>query len=127
MLRFPPKVVSILCVLQVLAIIFGYTLTRSAYKFYPSVVEMMGDYARPLAWQTNVMLTVGPWLLTLPFFWGVVATLTADAERGIAEASKIQTIIGYALSLGLARFCYISVVEMWESLTSTPRIMPVPR
>jgi hypothetical protein len=117
MTRIPPKVVSILCVLQVLAIIFGYTLTRSAYKFYPAVVEMLGGYAPPLAWSTKLMIAMGPWLLVLPLAWGVVATLTASIEGGIPELSRRQTLLGYALSAGMALFCYLSVVQMWDSLT----------
>jgi hypothetical protein len=119
MIRLPPKAVGMLCLLQVFAIVLGYSLTRSAYKFYPMVVEMAGsaELVRPLTWATRLMLAMGPWLLALPFGWGTAATLTANLDGGIAELSERQTRIGYILSGGVAMFCYFSVVQMWDSLT----------
>lgn len=114
MFRAPPKIVSVLCVIQTLAILIGYTLTRSAYKFYPMVVDLLGSYAKPIAWYTQLMLFLGPWLLLLPFAWGLTATVTTDTSGGIAEVSPRQMQVGWILSGVLAILCIISPFQMWN-------------
>ena len=122
MLRIPPKVVSVLCVLQVLAIVLGYTLTRSNYKIVERLSANEPWFATMLssriAWYTKLMLATGPWLLILPLIWGVFATLTADAEGGIAEVSQRQACVGYILSGCVALFCVSSALQMLSAVWS---------
>jgi hypothetical protein len=113
MLRLPPKVVSVLCICQVLAIVLGYALTRSNYKILeyspPWFMEMVSPR---IAWYSKLMLATGPWLLILPMAWGLIATVTADMSGGLIEVSDWQMRIGYVLSACVALFCISSVINM---------------
>ncbi len=123
MVHFPPKVVSILCSLQSLAILLGYAVTRSFHKIYAELeTGWAGDYIPPLAWFTKWMLAYGPWLLLVPFTWGMVATLMSNLDGGLPEASEKQTRIGYALTVGTATFSVISVLQILGAVFAPPQI-----
>src|SRR6476620_6235782 len=121
MVRVPPKVVSVLCVLQALAIVIGYALTRSTFKIYAQLdASWASEYLPRLAWFTKLMLVAGPWLLILPLAWGTIATLTADLAGGIAEVSVLQTRIGYVLSGSIALFSIMCVVQVLYATWGPP-------
>lgn len=124
MLRFPPKVVSILCVLQVFAILLGYLITRAFYKAYTTAAYAF--MPAPPTWMSRLMLGWGPWLLLLPLAWGAAATLTADLDGGIAEVSRRQTRIGYAMCVCIALFCAISTLQMMAVALSPGSIKAIP-
>jgi hypothetical protein len=127
MLRLPPKLVGWLCVLQTTVILMGYFVTRAMHKVY----RQRSDYGshqnrHPLKWFTSFMIDAGPWLLVLPLAWGVAATLTANLDGGIAEVSRKQTRIGYALSAALAVFALLSAMQMMSAAWDIGKITPIP-
>ncbi len=127
MFRFPPKVVSWLCLLQTSAVSVGFLLTRALHKVYLQRPDYeLHKVRHPVAWFTRLMLDGGPWFLLLPFTWGLVATSTADMEGGIAETSPVLTRFGYAISAALATFAVLSAMQMLGAAWDMGKITRIP-
>lgn len=112
MLRFPPKVVGVLCVIQVMMIVVTCLVARTMLKLYDAT-QLTDDGIRPhrLYLTVKTMPYVVPWMLLIPLVWGLVATLRADVEERILMISESQTRIGYAATLIVMCFCIHAVAK----------------
>jgi hypothetical protein len=112
MLKFPPKLVGILCVLQVMAIVGTCLIARTMLKLYDAT-QMTDDGLRPhrLYLTVKTLPYVVPWMLLIPLVWGVLATLRADMEGRIPLISESQTRVGYCATLLVLIFCLVAVMR----------------
>ncbi|QIF00696.1 hypothetical protein [Roseimicrobium sp. ORNL1] len=112
MLKFPPKVVGILCVLQVMAIVGTCLIARTMLKLYNST-QLTDDGIRPhrLYLTVSALPYVVPWMLLIPLVWGVVATLRADMEERVPLISESQTKVGYGATLLVLIFCMVAIMR----------------
>jgi hypothetical protein len=83
-------------------------------------------HRHPLAWFTRIMLEAGPWLVLFPLAWGLAATLTANLDGGLAEISRRQSRIGYALSAALVFFAFPSSMQMMAAAWDIGKLRPIP-
>ena len=109
MLRFPPKVVCILCILQVMMIIAAVLICRAMVKYYTTaLVPHFGDMPDRFNGMLNFFLFVGPWMLLVPMIWGGIATAMADAECRVPQITPLQTKVGYCVTLFIVVVCLFS-------------------
>jgi hypothetical protein len=109
MLRFPPKVVGILCSFQVLMIIGSMLICRTMLKVYNTArVPTFGDIPERFTWLLSSFLLMGPWLLLIPLSWGIVATAQADMESRVPHVTPLQTKVGYGATLFVLAICCLA-------------------
>lgn len=112
MLRFPPKTVGIVCSVQVTMLVGVILISRAMLKFYlKAVVPPFGEMPWRFRGTLQLLLTAGPWLLVVPFAWGLWATLNADEEGGTPMLSPAQTHSGYILTFAVLVFCVIGGIQ----------------
>lgn len=112
MFRFPPKVVSILCTLQVLVIIASVMICRAMLKYYnTALVPNFGEMPQRFSWVLNTFLLMGSWLLFVPLVWGMVATCRADTESRVPHVTPLLTKAGYGLTLFILAFCVLASLQ----------------
>jgi hypothetical protein len=103
-MRFPPKLVSVLCTVQALMIVLTYALTGSFRK--AMVIATAGwslHFDFPLG--LRIFCSCGPLLLLVPLIWGYMATTRAEIGQGFVVISEKQGWIGWATTAGLAVLC----------------------
>lgn len=128
MLRFPPKVVGILCSLQVLAIIGAVLICRAMWKVYKTaLVPNLGEMPERFTWLLSFFLLVGPWLLLIPLAWGIVATSQADMESRIPHITPIQTKIGYGVTLFVLAICCLASLHALNMAFGPAKIISMTR
>jgi hypothetical protein len=103
-MRFPPKLVSVLCSVQALIVVMTYVLTGSFRK-----AMIIATAGRPYTFDFPLGLRIfcycGPLLLLVPLIWGYLATTRAEIGQGFVVISEKQGWIGWATTAGLAIFC----------------------
>jgi hypothetical protein len=106
MLRFPPRIVGVLCTVQALTIVAAFMIARSLLKAYnTAIVPHWGELPHRFHWPLKLTLALGPWVLLVPLVWGITATLKADVEGGLPEITTSQSRIGYVLTFALVLLC----------------------
>lgn len=117
MFRFPPRVVSILCTIQVFVIMSCYMMTKTFHK----AIENFGiPYYYSTPRPAKFVLFTGPWLLLVPLSWGVSAMLYANVDGGIPEISERHTRIGYCLLIILGILCVSGAVFQFAATFAPP-------
>lgn len=112
MFRFPPKVVGILCTLQVLAIIAAVMICRAMLKYYnTALVPNFGDMPERFNWVLNAFLLTGSWFLLVPLAWGTIATCRADLEARVPHVTPALTKVGYGVTLFVLAFCVLASLQ----------------
>lgn len=109
MLRFPPKVVGLLCTVQSACVVSAFLVARAMLKVYnTALVPIWGEMPWRFHWPLKVMLALGPWLLLVPAVWGVAATLKADARERTPEITEFQSKLGYSITIAMVLFCVLA-------------------
>lgn len=112
MFRFPPKVVGILCSLQVLAIIIAVLVCRAMLKVYNTIlVPNLGEMPERFNWVLKAFLLTGSWLLLVPLVWGMVATCRADMESRVPHVTPELTKVGYGTTVFVLAFCVLATLK----------------
>jgi len=106
-MNIPPRVVTILCSLQVFFIVVGYLITRVSIR----VLERLWGGPLNLAGLLHYVQTFGPWCLLLPLIWGVLAIGFARVDNGNASITKLMFVIGVILTVALALVFSIAVID----------------
>jgi hypothetical protein len=109
MLRYPPKIVGLLCTVQTVTVVSAFLVARAMLKVYnAAIVPVWGEMPWRFHWPLKVMLGIGPWLLLVPAVWGLVATLKADVEGRVAEITDFQSKLGYGITIAMILFCILA-------------------
>jgi hypothetical protein len=106
-MNIPPRVVTILCFIQVLFIVVGYLITRFSIR----VLERFWDGHPPLPDLLHCVRTIGPWCLLLPLVWGVLAIGFARVDNGNASVTKPMFVIGVVLTVMLVLFFSTAAID----------------
>jgi hypothetical protein len=101
-MSFPPKLVTILCLLQFLFVTMGFLLTRGFLKVYHQVAPgMLGSHAPLIPALPRFIHDFGLWFLLVPLAWCVVAVVRGEVTQGIASLSFAQLMTGIVLTVGV--------------------------
>lgn len=94
-LAFPPKLVSVLCVIQVVTVIIGVALTGIFLKMEAVVWEGTSTYASAVA---QFVRFHGILFLALPLLWSGWAILRNRRESRVVELDHAESLAGIALT-----------------------------
>jgi hypothetical protein len=111
-MSFPPKLVTILCLVQFLFVAMGFLITRGCLKLYDRIVPgLLGAHAPAVPALARFVRADGLWCLLVPLIWGVVALSRSDVIQGIASIRPMQFIIGVVLSAVLGLVFSLGAME----------------
>jgi hypothetical protein len=101
-MNLPPKLITILCFLQLFVVAACFLLTRAFLKIYDNVVPaMLGSYAPSIPLLAQFVRTDGLWFLLIPPLWCVLAAARGRVTDD-ASISPFMFVSGIALTIALA-------------------------
>jgi hypothetical protein len=110
-MNWSPKIVTVLCFFQAFFIVAGCLIVRSMFRFIENDDEFMGYHVH-----INVLVqfvrSYGLWCLLITIAWCISATLIhGDADGGWVSIPSIQIGVGVALTIFIAVFYSIAVIQ----------------
>jgi hypothetical protein len=118
-MNFPPRLVTILCLVQFCFVAAGFLITRACLKLYDLVVPgMLGPYAPAIPAFIRCVRNFGLWFLLVPFIWCFVAASRSEVSQGVASITLPQFIIGVAITVTLVLlFSFSALYALYISFT----------
>ena len=99
----PPRLVTILGLLQFLFVSIGFGVTRGFLHLYDQVIPaVMGKYAAPIPGLAAFIRAFGLWFFLLPVIWTFFATASGQSANGSVAIPNKQFILGIVLTVALA-------------------------
>lgn len=98
-MSLPPRVVSILCLVQILFIGIGFMLTRGFIHFWVVTHSIYWDPFRALG-LTGFIYSYGLWFFLIPMAWGLIAVSRARIG-GMTSVALADFIAGILLTIGI--------------------------
>ena len=117
-MSLPPKVVTVLCSVQVFFIVAGYLITCWSLRMLDKL--WMGN--APHISDLDFLRTFGPWCLLVPIAWGVFAMANARTDGGEASITGTQFFIGVGLTIVLVLVFSIGIVHSISLLFGGTRL-----
>ena len=108
-MTLPPKLVTIFCLLQIMAVMMGYLITRTCINAYEKLALGTGLGPPPLL--CRFIRYFGLWYLLVPAVWGLVILCRTPVERD-------PHVEGRSLLLGIALTAVLVVMFGWSALLS---------
>jgi hypothetical protein len=113
-MNMPPRVVTVLCSVQVFCIVVGFLVTKASLRIYERWWDLLALSDRPqIGGFCQFVRSFGPWCLMVPLVWGVWVTARVPSEPGGASITRSQLIISVALTVAVALVFLLSV---WHSI-----------
>jgi hypothetical protein len=116
-MSIPPKLVTILGLLQFLFIAIGFGVTRGFLHLYDQVIPVTwGKYAAPIPGLPAFIRTFGLWFALVPIIWTIFAISNGENENGTVSISQRDFVLGIILTVVLAllfaasAFCSIGTI-----------------
>jgi hypothetical protein len=100
-MQIPPKLITVLALLQMLFIALGFVVTRSFLRQYESGAFYGESYAPKIPHLVLIVRNYGLWFLTIPLIWSTFAVLPGKSSRGGASVPGYQLLFGSVLTLGI--------------------------
>jgi hypothetical protein len=102
-MSIPPKLVTVLGLLQLLFIAIGFGVTRGFLHLYDQVIPpMLGKYATPKPGLAVFIGAFGLWFFLVPIVWSLFAMASGENTNGMVSIPNRQFILGIALTVALA-------------------------
>jgi hypothetical protein len=99
-MTLPPKLITILCLVQFFFIAAGFLVARTSLKLYDQTVpEMLGRHAPRIPPLAQFVRSYGLWFLLVPTLWCVVAVARGQVTAGDASITLPQVVIGILLTV----------------------------
>ena len=121
-MSFPPRLVSILVLMQWLFVLIGYSITRKLVK-----LALQSDvgyiYEQRMPSLVGMMNQAGWLFFTVPVVWGLQATLCADQEAGFAELQPRDARLGLSLTLLSSAGAFWSIVRTLAWMSTPVHVM----
>ena len=95
-LCLPPRIVTGLCLVQIIAVCVGSFATRGAIHHY-SLSGMFGSFYHPRGILVFIS-SFGFWFLLVPLFWCGWAVRSANRDGGTADIAGRQALLGIFLA-----------------------------
>lgn len=104
-MTLPPKLITVLCLVQFFFVSAGFLLTRASLKLYDKVVpELLGSHAPRIPPVAQFVRYYGLWFLFVPLLWCVIAAARGRITDGGASIALPQIVTGIVLTVALVLF-----------------------
>jgi hypothetical protein len=101
-MRLSPRLVTLLSLLQVFAIVAGFSVTRSFLKIHDRIIpQMLGSFAAPIPTLLEFVRSYGPLCLLLPLIWTIASVIRLRSDGDKSSDSHAWTLAGVALTIAL--------------------------
>jgi len=109
-MTLPPKVLTVLALVQCLLIAIGFLTTRAFLHSFNVIYEGTVFLHTPVVpFLPHVVSNFGLWFLLVPVTWSIVAAARAEIILGDGSISRPQFITGIALTILFAILSYLSI------------------
>lgn len=98
-MTLPPKVVSVLCLIQILLISIGFLLTRSFLRLFDAAFSDSSMKLAKVPVLSEFIRYYGLWFLLIPLAWGLASILNAANARNAGSVPASQVAIGGVLTI----------------------------
>jgi hypothetical protein len=116
-MSLPPKLVSVVCLVQCFLIGMGFLFTRAFIHLFKTVTEL-GDRFIPAL--PLFIGHYGLWFLLLPIVWTVAAASLGEVDYGVVSIKLGHFIAGIVLTVGLGILFGFSTFVAFASCIQTP-------
>jgi hypothetical protein len=109
-MRLPPKIVTVLSLVQMLFITMGFFVTGAFMNLHRKawIAAMGPNRLFPASLFPSFIESYGLWLFLIPICWCTVSVFRGRYDSEIVSVSGLTVVIGIALTVLLALMFFVS-------------------